>query len=179
MGHPIVCGWFKKDKRVLGVARTLLRVEQLVGWWLASGIEAEGDREHDAPAGHWTDVVTPAAGGRARGGELIGVCCAVCRYVLRKERSCGGEAGDVVRVEEVVEAQPELCLVEATAAANGVVEEGAGAGKGIDRRLVVIGAVVDPLNTDALVEESEVPSLVLIGHALSLGVGGGLLYPQA
>ncbi len=81
-------------------------------------------------------------------------------------------------VEEVVEAQPELRLIEVAAAADSVVEECVGDAERIDGGLIVINTVVLVGGSNALVEESEVPAFALIGNAFSLGVRGRLRDPQ-
>ena len=87
-------------------------------------------------------------------------------------------AGDGVRVEEVVEAQSELGLVEAAAAAERVVDVGVCDVETGDRGLVVVCAVVEVLLADALVEEGDIPTVVLVGCADGFDVAWSLLDPQ-
>src|SRR5260370_28199697 len=140
--------------------------------------QSKGYRKHNAASRKYADVVTTGDRRRARGGERIGVAGAVGLNRLGKCRASDGVASDIVLVEQVVEAQAELGLVEATARADRVIEVGICLVERVDGGLVVIGAVVRVERADALVEHTKVPSLALIGNAFGLGVGGRAGYPQ-
>ena len=90
------------------------------------------------------------------------------------------DAGYAVEVEQVVEAQADLGLIEARAVADGVVQVGVGEAERVNRGLVVIARCRRvELGADALVEDTDVPSRLLIGEAFGLGVGGRLRDPEA
>jgi hypothetical protein len=144
---------------------------------LTLGRQAKRYREHDAASGEDTDVVLTVDGGWARGVERVRVRGAIGGDVLREGAAGQRDAGDGRGVEDVVEAQAELGLVKAAAAAESVVDEGVGHAETPDRVLVVVCAVVDVLLADALVEEGGIPTMVLIGCADSFDVGGSLLNP--
>ena len=140
--------------------------------------QAKGYRKHNAASGKHADVVSTSDGCRACGIERIGVAGAVGLDRLGKSRASDRVAGDVVLVEQVVDAQAELGLVEAAARSNRVIEVGVCLVERVDGGLVVIGAVVSVEHADALVEHTKVPALVLIGDRYGLGVGGRVGDPQ-
>src|ERR1700751_5568091 len=70
-------------------------------------------RKHDAASGKYADVVGTGDGRRTGGGEGVDVAGAVGLDRLDKSRPSDGVAGDVVLVEQVIEAQAKLGLVEA------------------------------------------------------------------
>src|SRR5882762_61499 len=119
--------------------------------------QSKGYRQHNAAAGKYADVVATSDGGRTAGVERISVGSAVGCDRLGKSRTSDFVAGDAVLVEDVVEAQSDFRLIEVPACPQGVVQVGIRDGKGIDRGLVVIGAVVLVEGTDALVEHAEIP----------------------
>jgi hypothetical protein len=133
--------------------------------------QSKGYRKHNAASGNHADVIATSDGRRASGAEGVGVGGAVGRDGLGKSRASDGIAGDAVLVEDIVEGQTELSLIEAAACSECVVEEGIRDREGIDRGLVVILAVVLIESTDALVEQTKIPALALIGNAFGLDVG--------
>ena len=140
--------------------------------------QSKGYRKHNAASGKYADVVATGDWGLTGGVERISVSRAVGLDRLGKSRTSDFVAGDAVLVEEVIEAQSEFRLIEASACPQGIVQEGIRDGKGIDRGLVVIGAVVLVEGTDALVEQAEIPAFTLIGDAFGLDVAGGVGDPQ-
>ena len=106
---------------------------------LALRRQAEGDGEHDAAAGQKSRVVGGVVATRVVGGSdrVEGICVggSVGRDLWGDERASGTDGGLVMRVGEVVEAQPDLGLVETLetrACMNGVVEIDVGDGERID-----------------------------------------------
>jgi hypothetical protein len=140
--------------------------------------QPKAHRQHNAAAGQDTDVVATGDGGLTGGVERISVSRAVGRDRLGKSRTSDFVAGDAVLVEEVIEAQSEFRLIEASACPQGVVQEGIHDGKRTDNGLVMIGAVVLVDCADALVEHAEIPAFMLIGDTFSFDVGGGVGDPQ-
>ncbi len=141
--------------------------------------EAEGDREHDASTGKDRNRIrTIGRGHHQVGVERIRVGCAVGGDSVR--RDLGGDAvtGNVVFVEDVVEAEAEFRVVEEGVAADGVVEEQVSEGERRDRRLIVVGTVVQALGSNGLVEDARVPAAVLIGKTFRQDIGGGIRHPQ-
>lgn len=104
---------------------------------------AEGDREHDASAGQNGYRVSAREWGlRERGIEWIGVDDAVGGDGIGYGFGCERVGGDVVLVEDVVEAEMELSVVKVSAGAQGVVDEDVGESERVDGSLVMVSAVV-------------------------------------
>src|SRR5260370_29039514 len=140
--------------------------------------QSKSYRKHNAASGKYDDVVPSSDGCRPRGGEGVGVRGTVGCDRLGKSRASDGVAGDVVFVEQVVEAQADLGLVEAAVRSNRVIEVGVCLVERVDGGLVVIGAVVLVKRADTLVEHTKVPALALIRDTFGLSVGGRVGDPE-
>jgi len=132
--------------------------------------KAEGDRQHDATRWKNADVISRSDWRLTDGIEWINVGSSIGRNVLRGRGSRDRLACDAVLVEKIVEAQPNFALIEAATGPDGVVEKHIGDAERVDHCLIMISAVVLVESADTLIEETEIPCLVLVGHTLSLRV---------
>ena len=116
-------------------------------WLPLLGRKAQLKGDHNAASGQQLQLVETGHHIRSSGGWAD----------TRRERN------DIVIVEEVVDAQLDLRLVEVRSPSNGVVDEKVVHPEGIQLCRLMDATIVHPAGADLLVQETNIPCLVLVG----------------